>query len=239
MGWSLGNTTALTLFSQKDLLPQANYEILESYVKTLIIYDATLFAFGWAPSPEDKPPIVFEPLSNFSADEMPSEEAKRSFHAWVSSYYDHPANPELLSELHFAERTAHATSDNWNAQDLAAFVDYGAVMRSEIPMQVSSLGPEVKVLGLGPGQTPASRTMAFPKCHIVFLRPTRTTWRCYWFGIRAQRIYEKQKKLGKDMRPAIFLPIEGGNHFAHWDMPEKVIENVAFGVHHNRSTLPT
>lgn len=41
MGWSLGNTTAITLFSHRALLPSQTYLLLEDYVKTLIIYGKT------------------------------------------------------------------------------------------------------------------------------------------------------------------------------------------------------
>ncbi|KAG6885274.1 hypothetical protein C0993_003861, partial [Termitomyces sp. T159_Od127] len=131
MGWSFGNATAMTLFSHRDLLPSQTYDLLKDYVKNLIIYDATLFAFGWKLPPNEKPLSTYDPLSTFATD--PPEVALRNFDAWVSSYYDHPKDPESVSDLHFAQRTESATSDAWSAEDLKAFHDYDAFMRSDMP----------------------------------------------------------------------------------------------------------
>ncbi|KAG6896565.1 hypothetical protein C0992_007416 [Termitomyces sp. T32_za158] len=132
MGWSLGNTTAITLFSHRDLLSSQTYDFLKDYVKNLIIYDATLFAFGWKLPPNEKPLSYYEPLSAFATD--PPEVAQRNFDAWVSSYYDHPKDPKSVSDLHFAQRTKSATSDTWSAEDLKAFHDHDAFMESDMPM---------------------------------------------------------------------------------------------------------
>ncbi|KAG6901296.1 hypothetical protein C0995_013944 [Termitomyces sp. Mi166 len=229
MGWSLGNTTALTLFSHRDLLSSQAYEVLEDYVKNLIIYDATLFAFGWKLPPNEKPPIVYDPISTFGIE--PPEVVQRNFDEWVSSYYDHPRNPESVSELDFAKRTKYATSDTWSAEDLKAFHDYDACLRSDVPMFQPSMQSIIRELSdrvLGLDDT---SPMAFPNCPIIYLRPTRTTWRCYWFGIQAEHVHDEHRRDGKNTRAAIFLSIEGGNHFAHWDMPQKVMEVVAFGIH--------
>ncbi|KAG6840111.1 hypothetical protein C0991_008901 [Blastosporella zonata] len=133
MGWSLGNTTALSLFSHTSLIPPEAYTLLKSYVKDLIIYDSTLFAFGWKLPPDADPSVIYEPMSKFDGDETP-DGVMRNFHTWVSSYYDHPENPKSINDLHFAERTERASSDNWTADDLESFHDYDAFLRSELPM---------------------------------------------------------------------------------------------------------
>ncbi|KNZ76585.1 hypothetical protein J132_09446 [Termitomyces sp. J132] len=236
MGWSLGNLTAITLFSHKNLFAPETYELLGKYVKNLIIYDATLLAFGWRLPPSETPPNIYDPLTTFTTE--PPEVAQHNFDVWVSSYYDHPKNPESVRDLHFARRTEFATSDTWSAEDLKAFHDYDAFRRSDMPVfqpTMQSIIRELsdRVLGLDDNTS----TMAFPNCPIIYLRPTRTTWRCYWFGIQAERTYDEHRRNGRNVRTAIFLPIEGGNHFAHWDMPQKVMEALAFGVHNDSAIV--
>ncbi|KAG5725696.1 hypothetical protein E4T56_gene7296 [Termitomyces sp. T112] len=60
---------------------------------------------------------------------------------------------------------------------------------------------------------------------------------CYWFGIQAERTYNEYRWNGRNVRTAIFSPIEGGNHFAHWDMPQMVMEALAFGIHNDSAIV--
>ncbi|KAG6831917.1 hypothetical protein H0H87_003415 [Tephrocybe sp. NHM501043] len=135
MGWSLGNTTAISLFSRRDLFSTESYSLLETYVKDLIIYDATLYAFGWKLPPDADHSVIYEPMSKLGDVDSDASDM-RNFHAWVSSYYDHPENPKSINDLHFAERTEHASSDNWSTDELESFHEYDTFVRSELPMQV-------------------------------------------------------------------------------------------------------
>ncbi|KAG6828085.1 hypothetical protein H0H92_009313 [Tricholoma furcatifolium] len=233
MGWSLGNTSALTVFSDKirRLLGDEMYGVLEEYLRDMIIYDATLFAVGWK-----SPPVPFEPLSTFSSSSDPSkpglppDEVTRNFNVWLSSYYDHPENPQSVDELHFAQRTDLATSDSWTQDELENFSDNEAFVRSELPMYQPQMQSSVHDLSDGAFGLKDTSALAFPRCRVIVLRPTRTTWRCYWFGIEVQRVYNENRREGKNMRPVISIPIQGGNHFAHWDFPEKVMKAAALGI---------
>lgn len=64
---------------------------------------------------------------------------QRNFNEWVSSYYDHPKDPESVSDLHFGQRTESATSDTWRAEDLKVFHDYDAFMKSDMAMWVCAI----------------------------------------------------------------------------------------------------
>ncbi|KAG6843897.1 hypothetical protein H0H87_011905 [Tephrocybe sp. NHM501043] len=90
-----------------------------------IFANATLYAFGWKLPPDADHSVIYEPMSKLSGVDSDASDM-HNFHAWVSSYYDQPESPKSVNNLDFAERTEHASSDNWSTDELESFHEYDA-----------------------------------------------------------------------------------------------------------------
>ncbi|KAK0463045.1 uncharacterized protein EV420DRAFT_1265217 [Desarmillaria tabescens] len=128
MGWSMGTTTAMALFADADLLSCAQYDMLELYVKDLILYDPPLVSIG-IEVPDDAKP--YDPWTD--PEYKTAEELYGNFCQWVTGYYDHPSCPTIYN-MDFRKRTDRRSCTSWTSGQWARYYNEGASVRSEIHM---------------------------------------------------------------------------------------------------------
>ncbi|KAF9002510.1 Alpha/Beta hydrolase protein [Cyathus striatus] len=133
LGWSMGTLTALSLFSQRGMIDKNAYNVLNGYIKDLIMYDPPYLAFGY------DPPTGFEALYNPFADPESKtlEESMSNFMYWVSGYFKHPDSwSGDIFELDLRKRTEKCSVESWSAEEMRNGIDTTAAIKSEIPMSV-------------------------------------------------------------------------------------------------------
>ncbi|KAG7447219.1 uncharacterized protein BT62DRAFT_892859 [Guyanagaster necrorhizus] len=128
LGWSMGATTAMALFADADLLSRAQYDILELYIKDLILYDPPSVSLG-IQVPDDAKP--YNPWVD--PEYKTAEELYGNFCQWVTGYYDHPSCPTIYN-MDFRKRADQRSSTSWTPEQWAKYYDEGAAVRSEIYM---------------------------------------------------------------------------------------------------------
>ncbi|KAJ7921915.1 hypothetical protein B0H13DRAFT_1604137 [Mycena leptocephala] len=136
MGWSFGNATMLSLFSDPDVIPRTLYETVEPYMMSLILYGQSTnpphLALGYTFPRQE---AFYDPLTD--PDCQTPEQIYDNFQHWVSSYYDHPdiASGEPWG-LSFEKRTEKRTYATWTGEQKAKYFDTAAAVRTELPAYV-------------------------------------------------------------------------------------------------------
>ncbi|THU90351.1 hypothetical protein K435DRAFT_821187 [Dendrothele bispora CBS 962.96] len=126
MGWSAGNMTGMSLFSDPDLLDDTIYKLLRKYVRGLVLYDPAHSVFGYPP-----PQIstLYNPFIDPEFQGDPKEKF-RNFSYWVASYYDHDLS-QGPAGYDRRKRTENNSIANWSDEDFAKYCSVDAAIRSE------------------------------------------------------------------------------------------------------------
>ncbi|KAJ6472856.1 hypothetical protein C8R47DRAFT_1053923 [Mycena vitilis] len=155
MGWSFGNATLLSLFSDPTVIPKALYATIEPYLLSIVLYDPPYSALGY-PEPPDED--FYNPFTD--PDYRTGEEIYENFEHWVSSYFTHPDIAcGKASGISYAKRTEKRTISNWTEEEKERYVDKLAAVRSEfpacvpimrsVPLKVDSGGPQICAANAG------------------------------------------------------------------------------------------
>ncbi|KAG6917598.1 hypothetical protein DXG01_001827 [Tephrocybe rancida] len=226
LGWSMGTATAMPLFSDPTLFSEDSYDLLEMYVKDLVLSDAPHLSFGIDLPTGAK---VYNPWAD--PDFKTPEELYQNFTFWVSSYYDHPDfHATSLLTLDFRKRTDHATINSWTKEQFRKFYSEAAATRSELRMYVPPMQSTLKDMTHRVLYDKNITQTLFPKVPVTYVGATRTNWECAWGYLETKRRYEEELAKGNKVRNTRFFLIEGGNHFAHWDRPKEFLEQIVSGI---------
>ncbi|KAJ7139260.1 hypothetical protein C8R44DRAFT_606250 [Mycena epipterygia] len=129
VGWSAGNSATLALFADPAVIPKPLYDSLESYLRSLVLYDPAFVALGY-PGPELEG--IYDP---FNAPTL--EKVFENFKSWVSSYYKHPdITIEDGSGMSFERFTDNQTISRWTDEETSKYYEQDAAARSIAPASV-------------------------------------------------------------------------------------------------------
>lgn len=145
LGWSMGTTTAMALFADANLLSRSEYNVLESYVKDLILYgeffdgrsscglielrtDPPFVSLG-IEVPDDAK--TYDPWVD--PEYKTAEELYGNFRQWVAGYYDHPSCPNIYN-MDIRKRSDQRSCTSWTPEQWAKYYDEDAAVRSELHM---------------------------------------------------------------------------------------------------------
>ncbi|KAL0566317.1 hypothetical protein V5O48_015701 [Marasmius crinis-equi] len=236
MGWSMGCVTAMTLFSNPDVFDEGLYDLLQNYVKGLVLYDPPEIAFGYdIPTKVSDETSLYHPWSEPVSNATPAEEYRTKFLFWIASFYDHDLSTvssewQNLSGFDGRKRSERCLADPWSDEYLHKYADYGAAGRSEPPMYSTSMKSAVRDMV---NKALFDETLArsfFPQLRVAYMWASCSTWTCLWTWKEIERLNKECTDKGMAVRPIKFLKIENANHFAHLVDPPRFLELVAEGI---------
>ncbi|TFK37072.1 hypothetical protein BDQ12DRAFT_653349 [Crucibulum laeve] len=215
--WSLGNAFLISLLASINLLPVESKERLQTYVKTVILWDPPTQALGIK-----SPPGSYVPLW----DETLAPEARGpAFGVWAASYWKHgdisSRNFDQF-EHRIPDPSKKPSTDNMTREELFSLADFAPGGKCETILcepafanvlmnqtQKALFAPEVRKSWYG-----------------------AEFWNMYgdsnpWNIIYSPWILEQKVKAAKTVQPLLkFKANEGANHFLMWDEPEKALRAI-------------
>ncbi|KAJ7884414.1 hypothetical protein B0H13DRAFT_1628696 [Mycena leptocephala] len=223
MGWSFGNATVLSLFSDPDAIPRPLYETVEPYMMNLILYGQPTSPLTciYLTSFCDRSTVGYtlpgqESFYNPFADPDCStpEQTYDNFQHWVSSYYDHPdITSGETSGLSFEKRTEKRTCATWTDEQKAKYFDTSAAVRIELPAYAPPMQGTLKAQTHAALFNESLVSSYFPNVNVVYISGSNTCYSCMWGYTMSSRLYKDAVARGEKVRRTKFKLTEGGNHF--------------------------
>ncbi|KAG7087823.1 hypothetical protein E1B28_013762 [Marasmius oreades] len=227
MGWSMGNSSIMALFSDPKLVPHKTYLKLEPYVKDLVLYEPPSLCFAY-PLPQDVE--TYTPLTD---PELKTPDALyESFVHWVTSFYDHQdlKSADVFSMGTLTKRSSDATVTKWTHEEFERYTNKDAFMRTELPMFVEPMQTTLKEVSERTLYNERLVRTYFPDLKLTLVVGTKAAWLCAWTVLEVQSIHDARVARGAATRPTKTYKIMGGNHFAHWEVPKTMLEKVCEGM---------
>ncbi|KAK7458020.1 hypothetical protein VKT23_009928 [Stygiomarasmius scandens] len=223
LGWSAGNITGMSMFTDPSLLDEKVYRLLERYLREMVIYDPAYSVFGYPPP---QVPGLYNPFFDPDFKGTP-EEKFRNFAYWVASYYDHDSSRGPAG-YDFRKLTDDNSLANWSEEDFNKYFCVDAAIRSE-----QTRGPAIqKTLRDCKDRVLFDADIAaklFPNMRVSYLSASRSVWFNFFAANETERIFRDQIKTGQKEnvgRWINFTVLEGANHFLHQEDPERFMEIV-------------
>ncbi|KAL6306426.1 hypothetical protein BKA93DRAFT_157576 [Sparassis latifolia] len=234
LGWSGGNYQTLPVLSHADKVTEDTKLLLDSYFRSLIVYDAALYAIGASP-----PEGLYNPLRDQS---LTVAERVAAFPLWVSTYYPQVENlstdlSSLVSTLKVRQTSTAADRDTFvptiqtmSARDLDEIVDLKVMNRSQLA--IMSMHPSVYAENFRRALCYAEERSKEQEIVWSALK-VQVVWCDMSHGdavATAQMIrdeYAQYHGTGQKARPLQLFQLQKANHFAHWDQPESFVQFLA------------
>jgi len=231
MGWSLGNVFAVAFLRHLATYPTEIVQELSPYLRTAFIYESSYSGLGYPRLEKAYHPLV-DP-------DIPERARGVAFGTWVSSYFTHPcydalADPSYksLSSLELrapdpGAETKRPTIEVFTGEELKASVDTAPDLRSERAFW-AIVQPEVlyeNTLG-----TFICPNLPLPPVKICFIYCLSSVWSAQWAVSELEKDIEKWKAGGRKLRELHFVAVEGGNHFLHYEEPDRFLQILAEGI---------
>ncbi|KAF8975375.1 hypothetical protein BDQ17DRAFT_1267995 [Cyathus striatus] len=133
LGWSIGISSVLPLFSGCSAVETQLYDEIKDYMKGIILYDPPYTALGYDPPPGYT--NFYNPWKDPQC--RTAEESLLNFSQWISCYFRTPENwSGEISELDMRKRTERSTLDTWDSEEMKLCYEENAALRSELAMCV-------------------------------------------------------------------------------------------------------
>ncbi|KAK1235463.1 hypothetical protein PQX77_001315 [Marasmius sp. AFHP31] len=232
MGWSYGAAFAIAAFANPEVVGDA-YELLERYVKGLLVYDTSHTTLGY-PTPSNLDgKNLYTPWSDPNAEN--SHQVFEKLVPWVCSRYqyeyaarevddrdDFIPTPTLesLKKTGLLDRTEDCFTDSWSEGELERLTEKEATFpeRSDMALlarQTIFENATRKVLF----DEYVAKTF-FPNLSITYLYAPHSIWICVLGYTETRRRYEELANLGRAIRPIEFVELKGADHFVHYTDPQ-------------------
>ncbi|KAJ7635145.1 Alpha/Beta hydrolase protein [Roridomyces roridus] len=225
-GWSFGNATLLSLFSDPGVLPKELYEIIEPYVMSFVLYDPPYTALGYT---AEWQPEVYDPWTD--PDYPTPAGLYDNFQHWVSSYYKHPdVASGKPSGMSFEKRTERRTYTSWSNEQKASYFDTTAAVRCELPAYAPPMQATLKEQTYYALLDPNIASAYFPDVNVLQIYGAASPSYCIWAYLESLRMY---RDAGEKVRPVKFKLVEDANHFMHYDLPDLFLREVVRGCTEN------
>ncbi|KAJ7129097.1 hypothetical protein C8R46DRAFT_925683 [Mycena filopes] len=129
VGWSFGNAATLALLADPSVIPPPVYQIVEPYLRSLVLYDPPSLALGYPSSGiQEKYDVLADP------DCTTPDQFFKTFQNWVTSYYEHPdIAGGLASGVSFEKCSEKKTIDRWTPEEILTLCEKDAAIRTDIP----------------------------------------------------------------------------------------------------------
>ncbi|KAJ7237967.1 Alpha/Beta hydrolase protein [Mycena rebaudengoi] len=225
MGWSFGNATTLSLFSDPAVIPKPLYETVEPYLASVVLYDPPYTALGYALPGQQN---FYDPWAD--PNYPTPEQMYDNFQHWVSSYYKHPdiasGKPSGMS---FEKRTEKRTVSSWTEEQKEKYFDKLAAVRTELPSYAPPMQATLKIQTHKALFDVSLVSSYFPKVNVLYISGIGTCYYCMWAYMESSRLYKEAIEQGEKVRLTKFKLVEQGNHFLHYDLPDLLLREVVQG----------
>ncbi|OSD03908.1 hypothetical protein PYCCODRAFT_157874 [Trametes coccinea BRFM310] len=241
-GWSLGACWMTALLTYVARFPVGDVPLRE-YIRRVILYDAPTRLLGY-------PYPAHDPYNPFADDSLTYEERERVFTTWITSYYAHgdtvdtlerrkplDAPPPTIASISPEELPTmlHVPPGMPGGSDWALL--YGGVkydIFTGLRKGTIFLAPEPEIAA-GVGGTDASargsaaRGDAWADVEVRYVWGECSVWEMPYAAMMLRQELEDARRTGSGLRqprirPVSILRVEGANHFAHWDCPDRVLD---------------
>ncbi|KAL5531023.1 hypothetical protein ACEPAG_3899 [Sanghuangporus baumii] len=222
-GWSFGANWITALLANAQEF-SVNQFPLSAYIRWLILYDPPYHFLGYAP-----PETFYNPLAELS--ESP-EQVLRKFQAYVSGYYSHGELPRGL-ELRNPASQPRPTFETMSSDEIESSMYPSPALPGRSDTLLFEAGiqhglfRELKdeVLYRCTSTTSIDDVLdAWNNVKVRYIWCDHSPWEVPWGVWSMQAELEAAKTLGKPViRQIEFVRVEGANHFAHWDQPERAL----------------
>ncbi|KAJ3540882.1 hypothetical protein NM208_g4854 [Fusarium decemcellulare] len=223
VAWSLGAIWLMPFLLHAPSFPVGEVDIRE-YVRHAIIYDSPYTCFAYPP-PED----AYLPLRDES---IPPEDRAEAFSRWVSGYYTHgpPTEHDDGLERRIPAQDRRSTIDTTTKEQIEGFFDSTVAGFEGSDILHAGLG-----LSTGLNAELCDRVFYLPQdstrgfwetLQIVYLCCDRSVYEMPWAALSIQNQLKEAEQLGRKMRNISIVIMKGANHFAHWDEPERLMQQL-------------
>ncbi|KAK1235460.1 hypothetical protein PQX77_001312 [Marasmius sp. AFHP31] len=229
MGWSLGVAFPMAAFSNPDSVGDSRaYQLLERYVKGLMIYDPSYTTLGYSIPSNIDASNLYVPWMD--PDAQTPQGVFDKFLLWVCSQYryeyaDGNLSPTAKSftQTGTLKRTKECFADLLSKNELEKLTYPQATFPGRGDMSLFAHQPILnkaahKVLF----DTHIAKTF-FPNLSITYLYPPRSPWMCVLAYMETKRIYEETSGV---IRPIKFVELEEADHFMHYTDPKGFLRSI-------------
>ncbi|KAJ7476999.1 hypothetical protein B0H11DRAFT_1307126 [Mycena galericulata] len=216
VGWSLGNAFTLGAMASILSLPPETKIRLQSFVKTIIVWEPPSYALG-IPSP----PKAYLPLED--QDLAPAARGP-AFRRWVSSYYIHgDLSTHDPDELNYrdADPSKKATYEDMPIEELLTIVDFSVGDKCDSIILKPCFAPVTAAL-VNKALFNSEIRAAWKGTKVAYMYGQASTWSAHF----ALWNIEGRVTAAKGNAPITFRPIKGANHFAMWDDPSTALDEL-------------
>ncbi|KAF8901870.1 Alpha/Beta hydrolase protein [Gymnopilus junonius] len=215
-GWSMGSQLAVLMLASVPTLPPTVRSSLASHLRSLVIYDAAPYFFGF-PNAEKN----WAPLVDIT---MPESLRLPMFGQWVSSYFDNgdysKHNYDTLAYvLPSTDKIPTIFKD-----DMSNTASYGQDAALDLPLVFKFVQPlqEAFYKALRGSETAA----LFPRLKMTFVCGDRSPS----FGLSGLWTVQDNVTKGGLRGRIHYKIVKGANHFLHWEDPYKALELITADV---------
>ncbi|KAH9890435.1 Alpha/Beta hydrolase protein [Cubamyces lactineus] len=222
-GWSMGATSVSALLAHAGSYPASGIS-LSAYLQRAVMFDVSNIFFGYA-SPNNVE--LYHPMHDPT---LHGAERLSAFDQWLTSYFQHgdvmTKGVEALESRVSPNTQPTSTYSRLTPEEIAELTHPPATL----PTSSDFLS---MIAGIMHGTYAATKELAFyPPEDVGDLRGVelRIVWcdRSFWetplSAYLLSRELAQARNEGRSMRDIELVRLKGGNHFAHWDMPEKVFK---------------
>ncbi|THH29454.1 hypothetical protein EUX98_g4744 [Antrodiella citrinella] len=238
VGWSAANDWFIPFFAMPEELPERVRVAIEPYLRSWVMYDSTYYAIGKPDPPND---LVYCPLRDT---EMTQAEQAEAFPAWVSGYYfNHKpivrAAFEATSLAAFPSIAAFCTGIDIERdanevkraptlytipkETLAEITSPDAFVRSILPVLFFDKTLYAEYIRRVIFDEDLAKRY-FPRVDVRVVSCMQGQGDCLYCTYALKEMLLKRKEKGRGGRKMDIVPVDGFNHMAHWDEPEKMVK---------------
>lgn len=216
LGWSLGNSFTMALLAHMRSMHPTTATAIQEYLHTYVVFDAPHFIVG----PEVPPGVedTFLPQLLGQGSAMSPKEAAKFLSAYFAHQIDESGTTFQLA--YEPEPGIPSTVSGMSPEELRSCV------MEESP-ESEHLWRRAGALEGGFGAD--TQAVLFPGSGCEEWRP-RIKWvycdQSIWHSVWAAfRVRSEADRCGVERKTSIdIVRLRGGNHFVHWDYPEKMVE---------------
>ncbi|OBZ68451.1 hypothetical protein A0H81_11547 [Grifola frondosa] len=207
LGWSLGNSPVVSFLAHVNELTAVEQAVLETNLRTVIVYDPPSVALGLPPPPG----TFYIPLQD---ENIPIADRLGLFMQWVSSYNTHPISSLEIHEEIASQVSFEPMEAEMKFQAIPTEVYFDHFMRAYFPL-LSAGGSEA-------GEDSHTFTKpALPEIRVRHIWCDMSLWNAVWSAWYVEKMLaENGSSGGRDVELILF---KGVNHFGHWDRPEEAM----------------
>ncbi|OCH88674.1 alpha/beta-hydrolase [Obba rivulosa] len=231
LGWSIGNILTLAMLARADKMPEHTRQLFSTHFRSLLMLDIAPFAVGETP-----PESLWCPLRDPSITDP--AEILSQLNDWVGWYITKLPAPTTDVSVLASRKPLHKVEGSDALRFTPTVTRMTPAEVAGITNAQTLFGSQMKMFGIPLAVWEADMRRALLDCprEDDGAQPVWPTVRvkAIWGDMTSDDVvyatgqlsekYAAQQKLGRPgIRPLEILRFEDGNHFPHWDVPERFV----------------